>query len=95
MGATKRLIEEQYGKGVVARSIAIEAKVLLECEIHGEVYDPGADPTAAYKLGNYKFTNHLLDDAFATREEMTDHIKTAIEEAPVSCPSCQSNAASE
>ncbi len=77
--------EEQHR---VAQQIAIEADVLKVCEFHEEVYQSEFDGTAAYKLGNYKFTEGKLTGTFGDRKEMTDAIKRAIENAGDECGRC-------
>ncbi len=94
MGAAKRLLEEEHRKFGIATGIAIEAKALRLCEIHEIAYDAGGDIEAAYRLGNYQFTNGQLSEIFDSRREMTDFIKRAIQEhAADECGMCAKNAA--
>lgn len=67
---------------VEARRIALEADVLRRCEYHGMVWEDGADPAEAYKLGNWLYSRGKLEE-FRSRREMTDAIQAAIEDAGV------------
>ncbi len=81
MGHAKRLLEANEAKRRTAMSIAITAGVVKRCEFHENcLFMGGADPESAYKLGNSKFTKNELRDVFDSRQEMTDSIKSAIEE---------------
>jgi hypothetical protein len=72
--------EEIEAKHDMAVEIAIEVGVLKRCKIHEDVIlEGGADIEDAYRLGNYKFTNGELEDAFRDRREMTDTIKEMVE----------------
>ena len=72
-----------------AIEIAIEAEVLKRCRFHEDtVLDIGGDPTDAYRLGNAKFSAGEAGD-FGSRREMTDTIKSVIEESGDECYSCE------
>jgi hypothetical protein len=75
MSKAKELIFEELGQGEIAEEIAVEAKVLKRCPWHGDAWQDDWDLTAAYMLGNRKFSRNELRGIFASRREMTDTIK--------------------
>lgn len=87
MGIAKRLRDEQRQK---ALKIAIEAGVLKPCEFHEDIIlEGGADIEDAYRLGNAKFTRGEFVDIFQDRREMTDTIKSLVEEHyAAECSTC-------
>jgi hypothetical protein len=89
MSGAKRLLEEQETQRSAGIDIALESKTLQYCEFHGDVFEGSADLTAAYKVGNAKFSRGQLRDTFATRLQMTDAIKAAVLDHPSDeCPRC-------
>jgi hypothetical protein len=89
MGFAKRLLEEREQQRDVATVIAVDAGVLKRCEFHDIVYDPLAgDNTPAYKLGNYRLSAGELKGVFSSSREMTDAIKSAIDDAGMECYDC-------
>ena len=87
MGGMKRLMEQQEEQRRVATEIAVAAGALKVCDLHFEVYDPMGDKEGAYRLGNYKFTHGQIP-IFHTRQEMTETIKEAIDDAAMECATC-------
>jgi len=73
----------------IAESIARRAGAITECEIHGEVLDNDC-AEEAYALGNSLF-NTELRGVFSTRREMTDAIKSVIDDASWDCGMCEKN----
>jgi hypothetical protein len=89
MSFTKRLIELQEEQWDVATEIAVDAGVLKRCSLHSEIYDPlGGDNVPAYKLGNYRLSAGKLGRVFSSSREMTDTIKSVIEDAAMECYTC-------
>jgi hypothetical protein len=90
MGVAKREMEDHEAKFGAALDIAIQAGVLEQCEFHdGCIFELSGDLDAAYKLGNSRFTAGKLNGTFASRREMTDLIKEAVESNSADeCPSC-------
>jgi hypothetical protein len=89
MGFAKRMLEEQYQQSGVATGIAVDAGVLKRCEFHDVVYDALAgDDTPAYKLDNYRLSAGELKGVFSSSREMTDAIKSAIQDAGLECYAC-------
>ena len=90
MGLAKRELEEHEAKCQVALGIAIEAGVLESCEYHDDTLLEGSsDIEEAYKLGNSKWSKGELSGIFESRREMTDIIKSVVEERWAGeCPSC-------
>lgn len=92
MSYAKEIMAHQEAQYIEARHIAVEAKVLRVCEFHPYVFFDGgaADFTAAYKLGNYRFSQGKLMGIFESPREMTDTIKFVIEDnyGPESCWAC-------
>jgi len=89
MSRAKELIWEGIEQAYIAEEIAVEAKVLKRCPWHGNAYQDDFDLTAAYMLGNRKFSRNELHSVFDTRREMTDTIKQIVDDAPLDCPSCE------
>lgn len=87
MGQAKKAMMEEEEKEAVAISIAVRAGVLKYCERHSNHYNPGNDPTPAYKLGNSLITNGEVED-FDDPRDMTDHVKEAVESAADECYAC-------
>ena len=89
MGFAKHEMMRQEDMYREASDIAVKAGAITPCEIHGHVLiNAFADTTAAYKLGNAKFTNGTLSNDFKSRRELTDFIKEAIDESCLECPYC-------
>ena len=89
MSFEKRLMELREQQSDVAEQIALDAGVLSRCEFHGEVYDPlGDDIESAYRLGNYRFSAGKLHGVFRDRREMTDTIKSVVEQSAMECYTC-------
>jgi hypothetical protein len=73
-----------------AIDLAVEAKVLIRCPYHGEVYDAETgDLAPACMLGNRRFTEGALRGLFSDRREMTDAIKAAVEDSAMDCWLCE------
>jgi hypothetical protein len=89
MSAVKEAMEAAWEKTLAAEEIAVDAGVLLRCEVHDVVYDNQGDPADAYRLGNYRFTNGQLGGVFTDRREMTDTIQAAIAESAEECGYCR------
>ena len=91
MGLTKRRMELREAQLDEATNIAIEAGALKRCELHSEiVWNVFDDPSVAYRIGNARFTAGELQTDFASRRELTDMIKEAIDEAGLDgCPLCE------
>lgn len=72
-----------------ATDIAVQAGVLLRCDIHtGCVWEHGADNADAYKLANARLNSGEILTPCSYRELM-DAIKNAIQDAGISgCPAC-------
>jgi hypothetical protein len=86
MSFTKRLIEKQEEQRRVAGGIAIASGILKVCELHDYVYDSGElDRSRAYAFGNARFSKGEFSEVFDDRKEMTDAIKSAIEDSPEEC----------
>ncbi len=89
MSLVKRMIERHEDQRQVATEIAIDAKVLVRCPYHGEVYDADAGGNEpAYKLGNYRLSHGQLGTVFSSSREMTDAVKAAVEDAGIECCFC-------
>ena len=89
MGGAKREMERQEGLHFEAIETAVAAGVLRRCEFHEDtVWDPGGDPTDAYKLANYRLSRSGSVDS-RSRREMTDAIKDAIEQSGDGCYFCE------
>ncbi len=81
MGRIKHMMAEHENKRQFALEITIEAGVLETCEFHEDVVFEGRnDIEEAYRLGNKKYTDNKLSGVFASRREMTDFIKSVVEE---------------
>ena len=89
MSGAKELIWDQIEQADIAEEIAVEAKVLKRCPWHGSAYQDDFDLTAAYMLGNRKFSRNELHGVFDSRREMTDTIKDVVDNAPLECLHCE------
>jgi hypothetical protein len=88
MSEAKRLLAHFEEQQWVAKGIAIDAGVLRVCEFHGEAFESDPDREPAYRLGNRRFSAGKMEGIFESRHEMTDAIKSAIEDQPDECVSC-------
>ena len=90
MGRAKDEMMRHEDNLVEATSIAVKAGCLKRCEFHPEiVWDNFGDPQDAYKIGNAMYTAGELVGHYASRLELTDAIKAAIEQAGMDgCPLC-------
>jgi hypothetical protein len=79
MGGTQSLMEDIQEKRCVAIEVAVECGALGRCKLHDIVYAGNGDFTAAYRLGNAKFSRGAFEGVFVTTREMTDTIKEVIE----------------
>jgi hypothetical protein len=93
MGAAKDLMMQQEDVEVLAGEVAHDAGVLHACEFHSVLWRDSAVHEAAlqgaYKLANYRITNGQLElPRGFSRRDMTDAIKSVVEEAPTECYLC-------
>ncbi len=90
MGGAKKAMEEHQDKLARALGIAVQAGVIVTCELHEDVYLEGnEDIESAYKLGNALFSAGELDGVFESRREMTDLIQEAVSDNSADeCYSC-------
>lgn len=89
MGATKGQFLHEEAQWDEAIRIAVDAGVLKRCHIHDYVYDPlNGDNSPAYKLGNYRLSNRLLEVGFSSSRELTDTIKAVVEDSAMECGYC-------
>jgi hypothetical protein len=81
MGGAKRMMEENEEKQQIAIGIAIDAGVLVQCDVHEDIVFAGdEDIESAYKLGNYRISQRLLGDHFDDRRDMTDTVAEVVAE---------------
>jgi hypothetical protein len=79
MGGAKRMMEENEEKQQVAIGIAIDAGVLQQCELHEDiVYAGDEEIESAYKLGNHRISQGLLEGCFDDRRDMTDTVAAVV-----------------
>jgi hypothetical protein len=89
MGAAKKQMLLEQDQWMEAERIAVDAGVLKRCPYHDYVYDPlNGDNTPAYKLGNYRLSNGMLNVGFSGARELTDTIKAVIEDSAMECGYC-------
>lgn len=86
MSFAKRLMEREEARAHAAISIALNAKVLRQCEFHPDiVLSTDVDITNAYRVGNAKFSAAELGTVFDSRQQMTDVVKSVVEDH-LTCP---------
>lgn len=92
MGSAKRQMEEVEALENLARSIAIEAGVIDECEHHDGSYSVGCEEIdEAYKLGSTRLKSGELQ-GFESQRELTDTIKAVVGEIHLdSCAECDAH----
>jgi hypothetical protein len=91
MGRVKELLMGEEQKRSIAEAIAVDAGALRECEFHSDIFidiDSDEAKKLAYIIGNKRFTEKSIT-AFKNRKELTDTIKSVIEEAHAECPDCR------
>ena len=91
MGGVKDMMAQDEARRLAAIEIAVEAGALKRCEFHEDtLLDGGGDVEAAYRLGNSKFTAGEFKEFFETRREMTDTIKSVVDDNSADeCYSCR------
>lgn len=90
MGFEKHKLECQEDQRRQAARIAMQAGAIHACEIHEGVYIDGGDDESAYRFANHLYTiRDVLADGFDTRREMTDAIKSVLDDAGSTCSFCQ------
>ncbi|MFI8394061.1 hypothetical protein ACIGEI_12390 [Pseudomonas sp. NPDC078863] len=87
MGQAKHAMMEEEEKQAAAIGIAVRAGVLKYCDRHSNHYNPGNDPTPAYKLGNALMKNGEIGN-FENSRDMTDHVMEVVESAADECYAC-------
>lgn len=89
MGSAKRHMEEVEALENLARSIAIEAGVIDECDHHDGSYSLGGeDVDEAYKLGSARLKSGDLK-GFESQRELTNTIKSVVDDVHLdSCAEC-------
>ena len=85
MSFAKRMLAAQEEERTATR-IAIQVGALEACEFHGDTFDGTGDLEAACRLGNSKFSDGEFEGVFESRRDMTDTIKSVIEDQPEECP---------
>ena len=81
MSQVKRTMEADEAKAEVATAICVRADALTHCEHHGITYQNSGDEVAAFKTGNYLFDRESwVSDAFESRRDMTDWIRTVLQD---------------
>lgn len=90
MGIAKRKLEKRLDKLSIATEIALQAGVLIKCDIHDAAYRGLKDPVNAYKLGNFKYTNEdPMISIFDSRNDLTKYLQEILEEPLLDqCPYC-------
>lgn len=89
MSYAKDLLARAEQQRDMAIEIALRARVLRSCGFHGEVFSSEEPIESAYRLGNARFSKGSLRASFASRIELTDAIKNAVEDHPADmCPRC-------
>lgn len=81
MGGAKRMMEENEEKQQIAIGIAIDAGVLVQCDVHEDIVFAGDEEVeSAYRLGNHRISQRLLEGCFDSRRDMTDTISSVVAE---------------
>lgn len=90
MGQAKRQMEKEEGMADVAIEIAIRGGALERCEFHDdEIIATGEEFEQSYKIAAamIRDKDELVQD-FENLRELTDLIKSVVEQAPDSCYCC-------
>ena len=90
MSFTKRMMERRERQVELAGVIAVDARVLRRCEMHGHLMAGHDNIESAYKLGNHRLSNGDYAGEFEDRRAMTDAVKKAVEDNTVEdCWECE------
>ena len=93
MSGGRRIVEEeQEDRRYAAIAIAIAACVLRPCVDHDDIllFVEDADIQDAYRYGSRMLSAGQLKKFFTSRRQMTDCIKAAVVEHPITrCPICE------
>ena len=90
MSGSKDVLEQLEEQRRCAAGIAVKAKVLNQCQAHGDCFAGSGGTESAYRLGNAMFSKgEFPEGLFGTRRELTDAIKWVLEEYVAdACPTC-------
>lgn len=82
---------EDFQKWIVARDIAVGAKVLTQCKFHEDCFFKGKnDIESAYKWGIRQFADGELGGEFESTKEVTKFIKQVVNDNQLDkCPICE------
>ena len=85
-GAYLRELDQQ----AVAEDLAVGWGFLKRCHLHCDfTYQDDWDLDRMYRLAAWKFKRGDISGPFADQRELTDSLKTVMEDAPTKCPRCE------
>lgn len=93
MGRMKDILIGEEQKRDIAESIALEAGALIRCEYHNDIVTDAENDdakTLAYKIANSRLSEKDVSvSGFKSRKELSDMIKSVIEQSYSECPDCR------
>jgi hypothetical protein len=92
MSSSADLYLEGLERQDFAEDFAIEAGVLRPCEWHIGFYSQESwDLVPMYRNAAWQFKRgEIPGRLFVSQKDFTDTLKSVVEEAPISCPRCES-----
>jgi hypothetical protein len=90
MGITKDAYLRELDQQAMAEELAVEWGMLKRCRWHSDfTYQEDWDLERMYRMAAWKFKHGQISGPFSDQKELTDSLKTVVENAPTECPRCE------
>jgi hypothetical protein len=90
MGITKDAYLRELDQQSVAEDLAVEWGILKRCYLHSDfTYQDDWDLDRMYRIAAWKFKRGEISGPFIDQRELTDSLKSVVENAPTECPRCE------
>lgn len=90
MGITKDAYLRELDLMSIAEDFAVEWGMLKRCRWHSDfVYQDDWDLDRMYRIAAWRFKRGEIPGGFADQRELTDTLKSLVEDAPTECPRCE------
>jgi hypothetical protein len=90
MGITKDAYLRELDQQAIAEELAVEWGRLKRCRWHPDfTYQDDWDMERMYRAAAWKFKQGEISGPFIDQRELTDSLKTVVEDAPTRCPRCE------
>lgn len=90
MGITKDAYLTRLDQQAMAGDLAVEWGILKRCDLHCDfTYQVDWDLERMYRTAAWKFKHGEVSGPFLDQRDLTDALKTVVEDAPTECPRCE------